>query len=48
MLHLGNARQYFRNEKKEREKNVKRSLCCKIFEFFTHTLFDRNLLKSQI
>lgn len=40
MLHLGNARQYFKNEKKRKEKNVKRSLCCKIF--------DRNLLKSQI
>lgn len=23
MLHLGNARQYFRNEKKERKKSVK-------------------------
>lgn len=40
MLHLGNARQYFRSGKKRKEKNVKRSLCCKIF--------DRNLLKSQI
>lgn len=41
MLHLGNARQYFKKEKKKRkEKNVKWSLCCKIF--------DRNLLKSQI